>query len=149
MQIRPYRDADWDSVREIYDVSKPDEMRGVVDASTIPPLASDASMLALFGDSHIIVMGNASDVMGFAGTRANSITWLFVHPRHRRKGVARALVLELIARIGGTITLNVAKSNEAAYNLYTHLGFTVEREFIGQFHGYSCPAARLRYEKAA
>jgi hypothetical protein len=36
----------------------------------------------------------------------------------------------------------------AAYTLYQRLGFTVEREFVGQFNGHACPVAKLRYEKA-
>ena len=72
-----------------------------------------------------------------------------IHPRHRRKGVASALVRELVARLDGTITLNVATTNVAACSLYKRMGFTVEREFIGQFNGHSCPVAKLRYEKAA
>jgi ribosomal protein S18 acetylase RimI-like enzyme len=39
-------------------------------------------------------------------------------------------------------------SNVAACNLYKRMGFVVEREFIGQFNGHSCPVAKLRYEKA-
>lgn len=148
MRIRPYRDLDWPTVREIYDVSKPDEMRGVVDASAIPLLEADPDMTALFRNSQVSVMDDAGRVVGFAGNRGTVITWLFVHPSHRRKGVATALVRELLARLDGTITLNVATSNAAARSLYERLGFAVEREFIGQFNGHSCPVAKLYYRKA-
>ena len=77
-------------------------------------------------------------VVGFAGSLGSSISWLFVHPNHRRKGVARALVRELIARLDGPITLNVATINTAARNLYETIGFVVEREFLGEFKGYMC-----------
>ena len=149
MQIRPYHDSDWPTVREIYDLAKPDELRGVVDASTIPPLEADPSMKALFHDSEILVMEDANRIVGFGGSRGTFITWLFVHPNHRRKGVACALVRELVARLDGTITLNVATTNGAACNLYKRMGFTVEREFMGQFNGHNCPVAKLRYDKAA
>ena len=149
MPIRPYRDTDWAVVRDIYDLAKPDEMRGVVDASAIPPLEAEPDMMALFQSSQILVMESGGQIVGFGRSRGTSITWLFVHPECRRKGVARALVLEMLARLTGTITLNVATTNVAAYNLYKRLGFTVEREFIGQFNGHACPVAKLRYEKAA
>lgn len=148
MQIRPYCESDWPSVREIYDLSKPDELRGMVDASAIPPLEADTGMKALFHDSRILVMEDADRVIGFAGSRGTLITWLFVHPEHRRKGVADALVRALLARLEGTITLNVATTNVAARSLYERLGFTVEREFMGQFNGRACPVSKLRYEKA-
>ena len=54
MQIRPYSDADWESVREINDLSKP-EMSGAVSLDAILPLDADPSMLALFRDSVISV----------------------------------------------------------------------------------------------
>ena len=149
MQIRPYRDSDWPTVREIYDLSKPDEMRGIVDASAIPPLEADPTMMALFHNSQLLVMEDAGRVVGFAGSRGPVITWLFVHPNRRRNGVAEALVRELLAKLDGTITLNVATTNAAARSLYEHLGFTVEREFMGQFNGHDCPVAKLRYHKAA
>jgi ribosomal protein S18 acetylase RimI-like enzyme len=149
MQIRPYRDADWTAVREIYDLAKPDELRGVVDAFAIPPLESDPTMKALFHDSEILVMDDANRIVGFGGNRGALITWLFVHPSHRRKGVACALVRALVARLDGTITLNVATTNVAACKLYKRMGFTVEREFMGQFNGHNCLVAKLRYEKAA
>lgn len=149
MQIRQYHDSDWPTVREIYDLSKPDEMRGVVDASAIPPLEADANMMALFHNSQLLVMEDAGRVVGFAGSRGTVITWLFVHPNHRRRGVADALVRELVARLDGKITLNVATTNAAARSLYERLGFTLEREFIGDFNGHSCPVAKLRYHKAA
>jgi len=149
MPIRPYRDTDWAVVREIYDLAKPDEMRGVVPASEIPALETDPTMMALFHGSQILVMEEAGHLVGFGGYRDTFITWLFVHPKFRRRGVAVALVREILARLDGTITLNVATTNIAAQNLYKRIGFTVEREFIGQFNGYACPVAKLRYEKAA
>ena len=149
MPIRPYRDTDWAVVRDIYDLAKPDEMRGVVDASAIPPLEADADMIALFQSSQILVMESGGQIVGFGRSRGTSITWLFVHPECRRKGVARALVLEMLARLTGTITLNVATTNVAAYNLYKRMGFTVELEFLGQFNGHACPVARLRFERPA
>ena len=149
MHIRPYRDTDWAAVRDIYDLAKPDEMRGVVDASVIPRLEADPDMMVLFRNSEIFVAERSERIFGFGGSRGNFITWLFVHLEYRRQGAAQALVRALLARLSGTITLNVATTNVAAYNLYKRLGFTVEREFIGQFNGHACPVAKLRYEKAA
>jgi len=149
MQIRPYCETDWAAVRDIYDLAKPDEMRGVVDESAIPPLETDPDMMALFHNSQILVMENSGRIVGFAGSCGTSITWLFVHPEFRRKGVAQALVREILARLVGTITLNVARTNVAACSLYKSLGFTVEREFVGQFNGRACPVAKLRHENAA
>jgi ribosomal protein S18 acetylase RimI-like enzyme len=149
MIIRAYTDADWPTVRDIYDLAKPDEMRGVVAADTILPLDSDPEMKTLFRDSQILVMESDDCIIGFGGNQGNHISWLFVHPAHRREGVAMALVRAIMARLDGSVTLNVSTENTAARRLYARLGFTVEREFIGDFKGHSCPVSRLRYDPAA
>jgi ribosomal protein S18 acetylase RimI-like enzyme len=130
-------------------LSKPDELRGVVDPSAIPPLDADPKMTALFRDSRILVMEDACRVVGFAGNRENFITWLFVHPNSRRKGVATALIRQLLSEAEAPVTLNVIKSNAAALALYQSIGFTVEREYLGNFQGIPCQVAKLRHQTAA
>ncbi len=59
-----------------------------------------------------------------------------VHPGYRRRGVARAMLEDLIDRAAERgfrrVTLEVRKSNDAAQALYRSLGF----EFCGQRRGY-------------
>src|SRR5277367_247311 len=139
MKIRTYSDGDWPAVRDIYDLAKPDEMRGVVPAEAILSLDSDPEMKTLFQKSQILVAESDNRIVGFGGNLGNYISWLFVHPAHRRKGVATALVRAITTRLNGPITLNVATENIAARSLYERLGFTVERELIGDFKGHPCP----------
>jgi ribosomal protein S18 acetylase RimI-like enzyme len=86
-------------VQEIYDLAKPDEMRGSIDLRAIRPLAVDDSMQELFRASTIVVMHDGGEVVGFAGSKGTSISWLFVHPAHRRRGIAR----RLFANVNGSI----------------------------------------------
>jgi ribosomal protein S18 acetylase RimI-like enzyme len=148
MKIRPYVDSDWEVVREIYDLSKPDEMRGAVDRGAILPLNQDPAMLALFRTSTIVVADEAEQILGFGGNKDNYISWLFVHPAYRRQGVARALLKEIIERLDGSITLNVAAENRAARQLYSSLGFVVVRDFAGQLNGHAVRVLTLSYERA-
>jgi ribosomal protein S18 acetylase RimI-like enzyme len=147
MQIRPYTDADWEAVRAIYDLSKPDELDAAIDRRSIPPLASDPAMLALFGESVLFVAEDAGRVAGFGGYKGSYVAWLFVHPAARRRGVARALLVEMLGRLDGPVTLNVAAGNHAALRLYESLGFEVAREFDGTFNGQDIRVLTLRYEK--
>jgi ribosomal protein S18 acetylase RimI-like enzyme len=149
MELRPYQNKDWTVVCEIYDLSKPDELRGVVEPNAILPLDADPNMKALFRDSRIVVMEEAGRVVGFAGIRATFITWLFVHPNSRRRGVATALIRQLLSEVEGPVTLNVVKSNDAALSLYQSIGFAVEREYPGNFQGSPCQVAKLRHQTAA
>ena len=146
MTIRPYEASDWDAVRDIYDLAKPDEMRGGVDFQTIVPLSEDPARLAGFRDSTILVAEDAKRVVGFAGHSGNYISWLFVHPAHRRHGVARTLLKEIMGHLRGLITLNVGRWNQGARKLYGDLGFVVVREFIGTFNGHDVEVLTLAYE---
>lgn len=130
VQIRRYETSDWDAVREIYGLSKPDEMRGSVDLSAILPLEADEGHLALFRESSISVAEDAGQVVGFAGHRGNYISWVYVRPTHRRRGVARRLVQDMLGRLTGTVTLNVGANNTAARQLYETLGFVIDRESL-------------------
>jgi ribosomal protein S18 acetylase RimI-like enzyme len=81
---------------------------------------------------------DAPRLVGIAGLLTNEflktrhsgrITSLFVHPSHRRRGIARRLMEELLARaqLGGlrSVRLEVVADNQNAIALYRSLGFTV------------------------
>jgi ribosomal protein S18 acetylase RimI-like enzyme len=145
IMIRGYCSNDWEAVRQIYDLAKPDEMRGVVPTDLVIPLNSNPVMLSLFEESEILVFELEGVVAGFGGYRNQTITYLFVHPEHRRKGVASRLVVAILNMLGGEAKLNVAKKNGSAYQLYSRLGFVTETEFEGQYNGYPCEVARMRH----
>jgi ribosomal protein S18 acetylase RimI-like enzyme len=142
--IRAYRETDWAQVSAIYDLAKPDEMRGLVDVQSITPLAQDGQMLRYFSDSEIWVYEENGYVLGFIGRKKDVISWLFVHPDHRRKGIARSLLNELIRIHQGTLRLNLAKTNQPAMALYESCGFDAFEHFEGSMYGCPIPAVRMR-----
>lgn len=146
--LRAYRSGDWTSVCEIYNLSKPEELLGVIEAEAILPLETDSDMQALFRGSQIIVAEDSHRILGFGGHRGSFITWLFVHPAFRRKGVATALVHEMLARLQEPVTLIVMTSNLPARAFYERSGFRVEQEFQGHFQGRPCSVAKLRHERS-
>jgi ribosomal protein S18 acetylase RimI-like enzyme len=146
LPIREYEPHDWDSICAIYDIAKPDELRGSADLRAIRPLRDDETMQALFRDSRVLVYEADGWVVGFSGNQGNYISWLFVHPDFRRRGVAARLLREVLRPLNGTVALNVAKNNRPARALYEKNGFVLEKEFVGQWNGYECQVARFRYE---
>ena len=90
-----------------------------------------------------MVMEEAGAVVGFGGYKDRYISWLFVHPAHRRKGVARALLAEILGRLDGPVTPNVCRNNPAARSLYEGFGFVVDKEFVGIYNGHECQAMTL------
>lgn len=143
VNVRPYRNEDWPDVCEIYDLSKPEELAGVVAPEAICALDSDPSMKTLFGQSTIWVADLESRPVGFVGTRGSVITWLFVHPGFRRSGVAGTLLRQVLGSLERPVALNVASSNTGGRALYEQFGFRVEREFMGHFQGTPCSVATL------
>jgi ribosomal protein S18 acetylase RimI-like enzyme len=149
--IRPYRNDDWEAIRTIYDLAKPDEMRGSIqNLSAILPLADDTRRRLLFRESSITVAEDADQVIGFAGHQENYISWMYVHPEHRRQGIAIALLLEMLPRLGRPVTLNVGKNNDPARRLYEQLGFIVEQDFTGHWdNGEAVAVLTLRLDGAS
>jgi ribosomal protein S18 acetylase RimI-like enzyme len=149
MHLRAYRSDDWTAVCAIYNLSKPEELLGVVDRGSIIPLEADSDMQMLFRGSQILVAEDLDRIAGFGGHRGSFITWLFVHPEFRRRGVATALIREMLVWLQRPITLNVMAGNIPARALYERIGFSIEREFQGHFQGRPCSVAKLRYDTAA
>ncbi len=144
VRLRPYTGADWNAVRDLHNLCKPDEVRGSVDASAIRPLEEDAPMLVMFCRSTITVAVEADAIVGVAGTIGTYISWLSVHPDHRRTGVGTTLLQSVLAGMTEPATLNVFTRNDAARRLYERLGFVVDHEFIGDFNGHAVDVVRLQ-----
>lgn len=145
--MRPYADNDWEAVKTIFNLSRPDELKNSVDLRAIVPLEHDTDKIKLFHDSVIHVVEEDRLILGFGGHKNNYISWLYVHPDHRRKGIAGKILQRIIQGLSGTIRLNVAKNNKAAKSLYKAMGFKIEREFSGEYNGYKTRAMTLFLEK--
>jgi len=148
MKVRGYVDGDWEAVREIYNLAKVDELQGSVDLRAFIPLEKDSRSLRLFGESRIVVAEEGGTILGFGGNNGNYISWLFVHPLHRRRGVARMILHHILDQLKKPATLNVFKNNRAARGLYRQFGFEIEREFTGNLNGFQTKAMTLRRYKS-
>ena len=79
-----------------------------------------------------LVAEEDGEVTGYIGSQTvmdeSDMMNVAVHPDHRRKGIAEALVVELVEalkkRESRCLTLEVRASNEPAKALYEKLGFT-------------------------
>ena len=145
MSIRVYKSEDFESLAEIYNLSKPDEFSGEVYKFNVIPLKEDKRMLKLFDESKIFVYEEGS-ILGFAGHKGNYISWLFVHPDHRGKKIGQLLISHILSYLSGVVALNVAQSNVAAKKLYQNLGFTIKKEFEGQYQDKRVIVNRMETE---
>lgn len=91
-----------------------------------------------FGDDPLKVAElRGGEMMGYLVWRRTftdefEILSLATHPRHQRKGVARALVHEFRSGHRGSVFLEVRESNDGAIAFYESLGF----ERTGVRHAY-------------
>lgn len=82
--------------------------------------------------SYWLVAVEAGQVAGYIGSQTvcgeTDMMNVAVHPDHRRKGIAEALILALIDQLKAMeshcLTLEVRASNTPAISLYEKLGFT-------------------------
>lgn len=88
-----------------------------------------------------IIAEERADVLGFAcgvvtGRRTGDLTELYVRPRARRRGIARALAMAVVVALRErgvvSVTGGVGPENGAARSFYENAGFqTVELRFVG------------------
>ncbi len=147
-EIRPYHPAsDFERACRLHDRARPLELVGSCDPRAFVPLAKDAIELAGFHASEKFVAEDETTgrMLGFVGIDAGCITWLYVHPKHHRRGVGRALLRHALARVGGDgeAWLITLAGNTSALALYKSEGFIVAKEFDGENAGWPCRCLRL------
>ncbi len=132
--IREYKESDFIVIENIYNLSRADEFSEENFNLVVTPLSQDKKMLDLLHSSKIYIY-EATDIAGFVGVKENYISWLFVHPSYRGQSIGKKLVSHILSMLSGEVTLNVARSNFVAKNLYEKLGFKVAKEVTGNYQG--------------
>ncbi|HZP22170.1 MAG TPA: ribosomal protein S18-alanine N-acetyltransferase [Terriglobales bacterium] len=100
----------------------------------------------------LLAESDSGQVFGFAIARCSPGEWeienVVVAVEHRRRGIGRALVQELLqaARAGGAaVLLEVRESNSAARQLYEALGFAQVGRRVGYYRDPPEDALLLRF----
>jgi ribosomal protein S18 acetylase RimI-like enzyme len=134
LSIRACRLEDIPSVLELW--RQADATPGLTDT------ADDLRRAVADSPAHVLVAEVGGHVVGsvigtFDGWRGN-IYRLAVHPDHRRRGVARALVAEvekMLARQGARrITALVEKEHPRAMNFWEAVGYGVDERIVRRVH---------------
>jgi len=128
MNIRKFRETDFQAILDVYAASKLDELCYEKADFKLLPLDRDMKRLSLLQESDVYVCEDEG-VIGYAAHCGPEIRALFVHPRGRRKGIGKVLLEFLLSMITGPAELYVAKSNLPAKELYQKYGFKIVEEF--------------------
>ncbi|MBB5018051.1 ribosomal protein S18 acetylase RimI-like enzyme [Chitinivorax tropicus] len=134
MQIRPYHPADWPALCEVHDPARMLELAASGLADAFLPLEQAGPTEGLF-DGTVLVAEWQQQVVGFVGFTDDELTWLYVHPSHQRKGIARGLIRAAVAASVGPLALDVLVGNEAALALYLSEGFHHVATISGKLAG--------------
>lgn len=134
-QVREYRESDWPTVCQIYDLAKPHEVMASGFKGSPLPLQKDQRQIDSFRRQNVFVYETSKGVLGFAGFEDNYIGWLFVSPEYFRHGIARSLLKHVLTEMSGHPWLYAMKNHFAAVDLYLSEGFSVVEE-IQTVHGF-------------
>ena len=143
--VRSYHPADWQSLCQIHDLARPDELAGSCDPRAFVPLENDKEVEHLKLCQKIVAFSD-DRVAGFIGVDDGYIGWLYIHPDFHRQGIGRDLLkegLKLIKEKAWTIAL---AGNSPAVKLYQSEGFIEVNRYESDNAGYPCTCVRLEKE---
>ncbi|MBQ4880296.1 GNAT family N-acetyltransferase [Pseudoalteromonas luteoviolacea] len=143
MNIRAYTQNDLASIFDIYRRSKLDELKFEEKVFTLLPLEEDKERLRGLMESQIYVYQEQGQILGFGANCGHEIRALFVAPKHRGKGVGKALFEFLLSNIHGQPCLYVASTNQPAKYLYHEYGFSVTETFETTYNQVSVIAQKM------
>lgn len=144
--IRPYDPAtDFDRACRLHDRARPLELAGAGAPRALTPLAKDDVELAGFHAAEKFVAEDdvTGRLLGFAGVDGGCVSWLYVHPKHHRRGVGRALLRHALRVAGADAWTITAAGNAAAIALFAGEGFAVTKEFEGEIAGQAVRCVRM------
>ncbi len=146
LSIRPFQPADWESICEIHDQARLDELKGSCDPRGFIPIREDPEVEHLKSCQKIVAV-DGNRVAGFIGVDQEYVGWLYIHPDYYRQGLGRRLLragLELTPDKAWTIAL---ENNLPALTLYHSEGFHETNRYESDNAGYPVTCVRLERSK--
>ena len=145
MNIRAYTKSDFKIISKIYELSKLDELINEKNDFELIPLEIDKKRYTDFIESWVYVVEIGSHVVGFFGYREEHLSWLFVHPEFRGKGVGKIMIDFIKTKLKDSISLSVVASNASAISLYKKQGFKKNREITGEYNGIPVNVIEMKF----
>ncbi|WP_125717630.1 GNAT family N-acetyltransferase [Pseudoalteromonas rubra] len=143
MHIRKYAEGDFQSIEEIYNLSKLDELARESATFTLLPLSEDKVRNKLLFESQIFVY-ELESVVAFCAIFGSEIRALFVHPDHRGQGIGKDLLEHLVALSSREVSLHVAASNSSAIEMYSKFGFVITETFETTYNSMAVTANKMQ-----
>jgi GNAT superfamily N-acetyltransferase len=132
--VRLYKQNDWESVCDIHDRARIDELKNSVGLDAFLTLEQTYQNEGLF-DGEVWVYEFENKVIGFMSLNDNELTWLYVSPEHYKKGIGKALLQKAIEIVKDSIFTEVLCGNDVAMSFYLSQGFEVVQKTKGKLAG--------------
>ena len=142
LRIRPYSDGDWDAVCEVHDRARPVELESLGPPKGFAGMAEVAEA-DRFYEGRTFVATSGDSLVGFVTIENEELTWLYVEPSLRGRGIGRALVEHVLPMLGRDAFLLCAAGNLPARRFYEECGFVLAAEFPGSAEGIPTACVRL------
>ena len=143
MNIREYKRVDFPAVSEIYASCRKEEFINEKETPNLLPIEDDDKNLSLFRNSDIYVY-EGKKIYGFATISDRCISWLYVHPDYRSKGIGSNLLKFILNNYSYPVILNVTKSNINAIRFYKWHGFEITKSFNVLVQGKKVDVIQMR-----
>ena len=140
---RNYEDKDWQTICQIHDRARPDELKGSCDPRGFIPIEQDKEVEDLKRSKKFVACEGES-VVGFVGVDEDYLAWLYVDPSHYGKGIGRELLRMGIREIGEGAWTIVLDGNKSAISLYESEGFQEISRFNGDNNGYPVTCIKMK-----
>ncbi|CAO3612309.1 unnamed protein product [Cunninghamella blakesleeana] len=135
MNIRTYRDSDWDRISVIHDEARKIELEANDLMDAYLTLDQTYKNEDLFSYDLLVAENEEHVVVGFIAFEESEIAWLYVDPIFHRQGIASVLLKEAMDKCGDTIYVEVLHKNKAAISFYQRMGFKIKEEASGKMPG--------------
>ena len=134
MIIRRYREKDFDSLAEIHDGARKQELAFAHLSEAFIPFSIAAEREKLF--AYNVYVAEISDkVVGFVAFCDDEIAWLYVDTASFRNGIGKKLVEFALNNTSENVTIEVLSGNSPALNLYSKCGFHIAETVSGVMPG--------------
>ena len=140
---RNYEDKDWQTICQIHDRARPDELKGSCDPRGFIPIEQDKEVEDLKRSKKFVAC-DGEIVVGFVGVDEDYLAWLYVDPSHYGKGIGRELLRIGIREIGEGAWTIVLDGNKSAISLYESEGFQEISRFNGDNNGYPVTCIKMK-----
>lgn len=133
IEIRPYKDTDWEHLQRIHDAARQQELArcGYLEGYT--------NLLATFEEENLFE-GQVAVLLlhevprGFVAFTNHEITWFYVEPGYQRRGFGKKLLYYTLQHTKRPLSVWVLHGNLPATSFYESLGFNFMEEKRGPLH---------------